>query len=46
MDNLEKPWSLNAVDLIKDFNSTDSGLSENDAKERLLKYGSNSFHKK
>jgi Ca2+-transporting ATPase len=46
MDNLEKPWSLSASDLIKDFQSTETGLSEKEAKERLLKHGSNAFHKK
>ena len=46
MENKELPWSISAVDLMKDFMSAESGLSDKEAKERLNQYGDNAFHKK
>ena len=42
-NSLEKFWSLTTSDALKYVSSTDKGLSNNEVKARLKKYGANTF---
>ena len=42
-NSVEKFWSLKTEDAFKNVSSTDNGLSSNEAKARLKKYGANTF---
>ncbi len=45
-NSVEKFWSLKTEDAFKNVSSTDNGLSSNEAKARLKKYGDNTFKAK
>ena len=46
MQSTGKPWALSIKDLIDVLETKETGLAEEEANARLLKYGSNTFHKK
>jgi len=41
-----QPWALSNTEVIEQLHSTPIGITDKDATNRLLKYGSNTFHNK
>ncbi len=46
MQPTDKPWSISFEDLVASIGTTHNGLSSAEVGERLIKYGTNTFHKK
>ena len=46
MDTNIEPWSLTTEEIIKAFETSHAGLTDEEAGNRLQKYGTNTFHSK
>ena len=43
---ITQPWAFSVPEVISKLNTTPGGITEKEAKKRLIKYGNNSFHNK
>lgn len=46
MENIQHPWSVSEEELIKNLESNEKGLTEEEVSKRLIKYGKNIFKNK